>query len=290
MSESGFVVNDFIFDAQSENFNQLVLQNSSKGPVLVHFWSPKAGPSFRLYSVLEKMVGEYKGSFLLINLNVDENKSLAREYSITSIPTLKLFVEEQVAETLFGYQHESDLRFLLDQYAASENDAIIQKALTLYQQGEQETAYQQLGKAALLNPDYYKIPLTIATLMVQEGRIDEALTLLESMPEGMRQKAPCKRLYIQCEFAQMASPVSDIEQLKPFVRDNMHELPAVLLLAASYADLQQYSSALELFHHILQQDSNFSDGVARRSMIKILTLLQDDDPQLRFYRDVLRSN
>ncbi len=290
MSDSGVAVNDFIFDAKADNFDQLVLQNSHKGPVLVHFWSPKAGPSFRLYSVLEKMVGEYKGSFLLINLNVDENKSLSRDYAITSIPTLKLFIDEQVVETLFGYQNESDLRFLLDQYVASEHDAIIQNALRLYQQGEQETAYQELGRSALLSPHYYKIPLTIATLMAEEGRIDEALALLESMPESMRQKMPCKRLHIHCEFAQMASPVNDIEQLKPFVKDNMHELPAVLLLAASYAAEQQYSSALELFQHILKQDSQFADGVARRSMIKILTLLQDDDPQLRFYRDILRQN
>jgi len=155
MSEAGFVVNHFIFDASTDNFNQLVLQKSTKGPVLVHFWSHKAGHSFRLYSVLEKMVGEYRGSFLLVNLNVDENKSISHDYSITSIPTLKLFVAEQVVETLFGYQNETDLKFLLDQYAASENDAIIQQALTLYQQGEQEIAYQELGKAALQSPNYY---------------------------------------------------------------------------------------------------------------------------------------
>lgn len=289
MSDAGFRVNDFIFDGRAENFHQLVLQNSHKGPVLVHFWSPKAGPSFRLYSVLEKMVAEYKGSFLLVNLNVDEHKSLSQQYSITSIPTLKLFVSEQVVETLYGYQSESDLRFMLDQYVASQNDAIIQQALTIYQQGEQEQAYQQLGKAALETPGYYKIPLTIASLMYQEGRVDEALSLLQSMPQNIRQKTACKRLHIQCEFAQMAAPVSDIEQLKPFVRDNMHELPAVLLLAASYAAHQQYAPALELFHHILQQDNNFMDGVARRSIVKILSLLQDSDPKLKLYRDVLRQ-
>jgi putative thioredoxin len=289
MSDAEFEANDFIFDAKAENFDLLVLKNSNKGPVLVHFWSPKAGPSFRLYHVLEKMVAEYKGTFLLINLNVDDNKSVSREYSITSIPTLKLFINGRVVETLFGYQNESDLRFLLNQYAASQNDVIIQASLKLYQQGKQESAYQELGKAALASPNYYKIPLTIASLMYQEGRIDEALTLLDSMPENIRQKAPCKRLHIQCEFAQMAAPVTDINQLKPFVKDNMHELPAVSLLAASYAAQLQYTPALELFHHILQQDRNFGDGLARRSILKILSMLQDDDPQLRFYRDVLRQ-
>ncbi|MFH1817400.1 MAG: hypothetical protein ABIC92_05705 [Pseudomonadota bacterium] len=34
----------YVFDASAENFNRLVLENSHKGPVLVHFWTPKAGP------------------------------------------------------------------------------------------------------------------------------------------------------------------------------------------------------------------------------------------------------
>jgi putative thioredoxin len=34
----------FVFDATPDNFESLVLGNSMKGLVLVHFWTPKAGP------------------------------------------------------------------------------------------------------------------------------------------------------------------------------------------------------------------------------------------------------
>jgi len=232
MSQQSFNPNAFIHDASVDNFNALVLQNSALGPVLVNFWSRKAGPSFRLYPVLENLITAYSGAFLLVNIDVDEQRKIAQDYAITSVPTLKLFDRGEVVETLFGYQNEQDLRFMLDQYVASENDMIIHQALQRFDQGETEAAYQMLGRAALASPHYYKLPLTIATLMHGEGRHTEALSLLHSLPEIAREKSACQRLMIECEFAEMAAPVQDADDLKPFVRQNMDELPAVKLLAA----------------------------------------------------------
>jgi putative thioredoxin len=289
MSSENFDPNDFIFDANADNFDQLVLENSALGPVLVNFWSRKAGPSFRLYPVLENLITTYSGAFLLVNIDVDDQRSIARDYSITSVPTLKLFVKGKVEQTLFGYQNESDLRFLLDQYVASENDIIIHRALQLFEQGKAEQAYQQLGRAALTSPQYYKLPLTIASLMRSEGRYEEALKLLNSLPEIAREKAIAKRLIIECEFSSMAAPVQDAEDLKPFVRENMDELPAVKLLAAWHVTQGQVHEALQLFEQIMQQDRTFEDDLGRRSIVKILSLIEDGHPLIKHYRDIIRK-
>lgn len=282
-------VNDYIFDADQTSFQQLVLDNSEKGPVLVHFWSPKAGPSLRFFPLLEKQVEHYQGSFLLVNVDVDEQKNIIRDYAITSVPTSKLFVQRQVRETLFGYQNEQDLQFMLDQYVASENDVIIHQSLMLFEQGQHEDAYQQLGQAALNSPHYYKLPLTIASLMQTEGRIADALRLLKSLPQSMQQKPACRRLIIECEFAEMASPVQQPEQLIAFVADNRHELPAVALLAAWHVTQRQFESALDLFSHIMQQNPRYEDDLGRRCIIKILHLLDEQDPLIKSFRDVIRT-
>ncbi len=289
MDEQDFDVKNFIFDASISNFEQLVLKNSILGPVLVNFWSRKAGPSFRLYPVLEKLITAYSGSFLLVNIDADENSKITHDYAITSVPTIKLFAQGKVVETLFGYQNEQDLRFMLDQYVASENDIIIHQALQLFNEGEVEKAYQQLGQAALTSPNYYKLPLTIASLMRSEGRITDALKLLTSLPEGIRTKPACQRLKIECEFADMASPVLDAEDLKPFVRENLDELPAVKLLAAWYVTQKDYKSALELFYTIMQKDRSFEDDLGRRSILKILSILEAGHPFISMYRDIIRK-
>ncbi len=289
MSGDEFDPQDFIFDANRENFDQLVVQNSRLGPVLVNFWSRKAGPSFRLYPLLEKLVSHYSGTFLLVNVDADEQRKIASDYSITSVPTLKLFHKGEIVETLFGYQNEEDLRFMLDQYVASENDVIIHQALQLFEQGKTEQAYQQLGQAALATPHAYKLPLTIASLMRAEGRFSEALKLLRSLPELARNKPASQKLIIECEFAEMASPVQDAEDLKPFVRENMDELPAVKLLAAWHVTQQHYHEALSLFQHIMQQDRSFEDDLGRRSIVKILSLIEPGHPLIQHYRNIIRT-
>ena len=289
MNKTIFNVQDFIFDVRVSNFEAMVLDNSAHGPVLVHFWSRKSGPSFRLYPVLERLIEAYSGSFLLVNVDTDEQHKACEVYAITSVPTLKLFVNREVKETLFGYQNDRDLRFMLDQYIASENDIIIRNALLLYQQGRQEKAYQMLGQAALDSPHYYKLPLTIATLMQSNGRTEDALKLLLSLPEAMRQKATSQRLIIELEFADIAAPVDDARDLEKFVNQEPEELPASAILGAWYVTRKDYESALKLFHRMMQQDRSFEDDFGRRSMVKILSLLDSDNPLIKQYRNIIRK-
>ena len=66
-----------VFDATAELFPRLVLENSEKGPVLVNYWSPRAGPCMMLMPRLVRLAGEFGGRFLLVMLNTDELGPLA---------------------------------------------------------------------------------------------------------------------------------------------------------------------------------------------------------------------
>ena len=78
----------YIFDATSENYRRLVLENSDKGPVLVNDWSPRAGPCLMLMPRLTRLATEFGGHFLLVMLNTDELGRLAREHGVASLPTI----------------------------------------------------------------------------------------------------------------------------------------------------------------------------------------------------------
>ena len=92
----------FIFEATPDNFTQLVLDNSAKGPVLVNYWAPWAGPCLKLWPVLEQLARHYAGRFLLVNINTDTHKKLARDYGINSLPTLKMYRYGKVVDP-FGH-------------------------------------------------------------------------------------------------------------------------------------------------------------------------------------------
>ncbi|MCK7580694.1 MAG: hypothetical protein MZV65_37025 [Chromatiales bacterium] len=59
-----------------------MLENSDKGPVLVNYWSPRAGPVPDADAAAVRLAGEFGGRFLLVMLNTDELGRLAREHGV----------------------------------------------------------------------------------------------------------------------------------------------------------------------------------------------------------------
>jgi thioredoxin 1 len=94
------------------NFATEVLQ--STGPVLVDFWAEWCGPCKALGPILDELAEEYNGKVRIGKVNIDEYQELAAQYRISSIPTLLLFKQGQVAEQLVGLRSKKDLKASFD--------------------------------------------------------------------------------------------------------------------------------------------------------------------------------
>lgn len=80
-----------IVEAGDSNFNEEVLQRSNKTPVVVDFWSPLCLPCTQLGPVLEKLANERNGGFVLAKVNVDANPGISQMFSVSAIPSVKMF-------------------------------------------------------------------------------------------------------------------------------------------------------------------------------------------------------
>lgn len=91
-----------------EDFDKEVLKG--EGYILVDFWAPWCGPCKMLGPVLEELAVEFEDKLTMVKLNVDENQEIAGKFDIMGIPTMKIFNNGTVVETIVGFNGKDNLR------------------------------------------------------------------------------------------------------------------------------------------------------------------------------------
>ncbi len=92
------------------SFEEMVIGQSKKTPIIVDFWATWCGPCVMLSPLLERLANEYKGKFILAKVNVDEAPIASQKYAIRSIPSVKLFRNGEIADEFVGALPEATIR------------------------------------------------------------------------------------------------------------------------------------------------------------------------------------
>ena len=101
-------MSDKITDLDSSNFDSTVTSGSV--PVVVDFWAPWCGPCKAIAPILEELAEELGDAVKICKVNVDNNSEIAGKYEIRAIPTILIFKDGAVSETVVGLSSKDDLK------------------------------------------------------------------------------------------------------------------------------------------------------------------------------------
>lgn len=99
-----------VVNITADNFDKEVLQ--AEQTVLVDFWASWCGPCKMLGPIVEQIAEEHP-EIKVGKINTDEQASLAIDYKVTSIPTLIVFKNGEIANQSIGVISKTQIEDML---------------------------------------------------------------------------------------------------------------------------------------------------------------------------------
>ena len=99
------------------SFQTEVIDASSTTPVMVDFWAEWCRPCHMLAPTVAEIAATYSGRLKVVKLNVDENVNSAGKFNIRGIPTLLIFKDAKLVDSIVGLAPKAAIAAKLAQWA-----------------------------------------------------------------------------------------------------------------------------------------------------------------------------
>jgi putative thioredoxin len=261
-----------------------VIDASRETPVLVDFWADWCGPCQQLMPLLSQIVEDMDGQVKLAKVNTEEEQELAQQVGVRSLPTVMLFVDGRPVDQFQGALPEGQIREFIGRHVLSEIDKLRREAQQVRAAGAVDQALDLLKQANQQEPGNVEVLLDIADVIAEQGDLDQAWEILESLPVDAAARDDVKAFKARIGMARSAQSGPPEDELRTRIESDPKDMEAREALAAKLAMRNDIEEALEQYYQMMLRDRGYNDDAGRRGMIDLFELLGNEHPLTRQYR------
>lgn len=285
-----------------EDFKRDVVDPSRTSLIVVDFWAEWCGPCKQLAPVIEKVCADYAAKGVkLVKINVDENKFIAAQFRVQSIPTVYAVFQGQPVADLTQARTEGQLKQMLDQilaqlpiesdekHQAQEIAPLIEMAEQVLAEGDAERALSVFAQISEMVPDNAAVLSGQVRALVALQRFDEAQALLDAAPEEVRKDPALEQARAALSLARDAKPVQDLSAVEAKVATDPDNHEARFELANGLMANGDRERAADELLEIIAREREWNEGAAKAQLLKLFEAVGLEDPWVSAQRRKLSA-
>jgi len=259
-----------------------VLQRSLEVPVVVDFHASWCGPCQQLGPALERLADQAAGGFVLARVDVDKSPELASAFRVQSIPMVVVVQGGRMVDGFQGALPEAELKQFVQRHVPDlEGAPALEEARALREAGDVDGALVSVERRLAERSDDLEAHALRGELLIDAGRSDDAVALLEALDDAAREDERIKAVLARVALAEGAGDLAALEAAAQAAPEDVEARTAYgkALLAGGRSE-----EGLEELLDAVRLDPDDKASPARKAMREAFDALGLEDPVANRFR------